>query len=225
MNIDAPTFFNNNKFLVIKNFLSQDMALFFYEYCKLKVQQIDFKQFYDHSNYNKHWDGEFGDAQVPNSYNLYADPVMETILFLSKNKISELTGLNLHINYSYWRFYQLGDILERHKDRNSCEISSTLCLGYDVSNVDSNIFPNYQWPMYVESNGETLPISLNPGDLIIYKGCEIDHWREKFLGLNHAQVFLHYNTVDAFSNKQRHFDGRPLLAIPSIFRNHDTDTN
>ena len=34
------------------------------------------------------------------------------------------------------------------------------------------------------------------GDMIVYRGCEIEHWREKFEGNNHAQVFLHYNNVD-----------------------------
>jgi hypothetical protein len=217
MSNETIDFFNKNKFVVIKNFITPDMALFFYEYCKIRVQQIDFKKSHDTANYNKNWDGEFGDAQIPNSYNCYADPVMETLLHLSQNRISEFVGLNLHMNYSYWRFYQPEDVLERHRDRGSCEISSTLCLGFDVSNVDKNQFPNYKWPMFVEGpNGEELPVSLEPGDFIIYKGCEVDHWREAFMGLNHAQVFLHYNIQTEKGIKD--FDGRPLLALPSTFR-------
>jgi hypothetical protein len=36
---------------------------------------------------------------------------------------------------------------------------------------------------------------MNEGDAIIYKGCEIDHWRNKCDGPNgylSGQVFLHY---------------------------------
>ena len=67
---------------------------------------------------------------------------------------------------------------------------------------------SYNWPMYVENN----PINLNPGDILIYKGCEVEHWRDKFIGLNHAQAFLHYNNIDGpFNNK---YDGREFLGIP-----------
>ena len=39
------------------------------------------------------------------------------------------TGLKLHPTYSYARIYKAGDImLKRHKDRFSCEISTTLNL-------------------------------------------------------------------------------------------------
>ena len=37
---------------------------------------------------------------------------------------------------------------------------------------------------------------LEEGDAVLYKGCEVDHWREPYTeGTKLAQVFLHY--VDA----------------------------
>ena len=47
----------------------------------------------------------------------------------------EITGLNLKPTYSYWRLYKTGDVLKRHKDRPSCEVSTTLCLGYNNTNL------------------------------------------------------------------------------------------
>ena len=56
-------------------------------------------------------------------------------------------------------------------------------------------------------------ITLYPGDMIIYRGCEIEHWREPFKGLNHAQVFFHYNEVGGQYDTP--FDGRVNLGMPN----------
>ena len=52
--------------------------------------------------------------------------------------------------------------------------------------------------------------------MIIYRGCELEHWREPLWGNNHAQVFLHYNEKDGEYDIP--FDGRPLLGMGSEFR-------
>jgi len=217
-------FFQENSYLVIRNFISKDIALLLYHYCINKVKRTDFMKFYDRESYKRNWDGEFGDEQAPNVYNHYGDPVMDSLLELSTESVQNYIGLNLQANYSYWRFYQHGSVLERHRDRDSCEISATLCLGYDVSNVDLEKFPNYNWPIFVERNQmpndlNGLPISMDPGDILIYRGCDVDHWRERYLGLNHAQVFLHYN--DTSGPFRKRYDGRPILGIPKKFQTND----
>jgi hypothetical protein len=179
--------------------------------------RVDFLSTYALNDYREDWDGRFGDPQIPNSYNCYGDPLMETLLVNLLPNMTEYTGKKLVPTYSYWRFYQLQDELVRHKDRESCEISTTICLGYDVSNVDQSIYPNYNWPMWVQDiNGNEVPVGLNPGDMIVYKGCALDHWREPYKGNNHAQVFLHYNDADNLNNNK--FDGRPIIAIPKYFQ-------
>jgi hypothetical protein len=88
-----------------------------------------------------------------------------------------------------------------------------LCLGYDISNIEDK---NYSWPFFVKSlNNKENSIDLKPGDLIIYKGCEIDHWRNAFKGLNHSQVFLHFNEKNGQYNVVN--DGRFFLGLPSIY--------
>ena len=123
-----------------------------------------------------------------------------------------LTGKELVPTYSYHRLYTTGTELKKHSDRPSCEISTTLCLGYDVSNVDASKYPDWDWPMFIEEpNGEEIPVHMKPGDMIIYRGCELKHWREPFWGNNHAQVFLHYNEK-----------GGPILGMPGTFREKNT---
>lgn len=215
---EIQTYFKNNNYVVIRGLLDIEMSHLLYYYCCSKAVASDFKYLHDRQKYDHDWDGNFEDPQAYGSYSKYGDPLMDGLLVLVQNKIEEYTGLNLQPNYSYWRLYQYGDELKRHRDRDSCEISATLCLGYNVSNIDTKIYPTYNWPIFVESNDrpEGMPVSLNPGDLIIYRGCEIDHWREKFLGLNHAQVFLHYN--DTSGDIDNLYDGRPIIGIPKRFK-------
>jgi hypothetical protein len=52
--------------------------------------------------------------------------------------------------------------------------------------------------------------------MIVYRGCEVDHWRDSYLGLSHAQAFLHFNEVKEAG--QQMFDGRPIIGIPKKFQ-------
>jgi hypothetical protein len=90
--------------------------------------------------------GNFHDPQVPNSYAKYADRLMETLLVKTIDVMQKKTGLKLVPTYSYTRLYRNGNILKRHKDRPSCEISTTLCLGGD------------HWPIYLDPTGENTVI-------------------------------------------------------------------
>ena len=79
-----------------------------------------------------------------------------------------------------------------------------MCLGYDSDD---------SWPIWFEdSDGKKVSVELQPGDMVIYKGCELDHWREPFKGKNHAQVFLHYNDETGKDGQQK-YDGRWCLGL------------
>ena len=55
------------------------------------------------------------------------------------------------------------------------------------------------WPIYIEPSGKKdekgIKVNLNPGDMLVYKGCDLEHWREEFKGVECGQVFFHYNDV------------------------------
>ena len=59
-------------------------------------------------------------------------------------------------------------------------------------------------------------VLLNVGDMLVYSGCELEHWREPFKGNTCGQVFLHYNHVNGPFADTNKFDGRPLLGLPKI---------
>jgi hypothetical protein len=136
---------------------------------------------------------------------------METLLVKVMPIMEKVTKLKLNPNYSYARIYKKGDILHRHKDRFSCEISTTLNLGGDP------------WPIFLEPSGEInkkgIKVNLEPGDMLIYKGNELEHWRDAFDGENCAQVFLHYNNIKTKGADQNIFDKRIHLGLPGYFKN------
>jgi hypothetical protein len=149
--------------------------------------------------------GTWKDAQVPNVYSHYSDFVMETLLTKAMPIMLKKTKLKLIPTYSYARIYENGSILERHKDRSSCEISTTLNLLGDL------------WPIYLKSkNKKTIKIDLNHGDMLVYKGCELEHWREPFKGECCVQTFLHYNDLNSNLKNINKYDGRIELGLPKI---------
>jgi hypothetical protein len=153
------------------------------------------------------------DEQSPMSHYKYSDPFMETLLLLLKPTVENYTGLILLPTYSYYRTYWPGADLKVHTDRPECEISATVCLGYKYTNMPED----YYWALWVKDNDADIPVNLKPGDGVIYRGCEVEHWRDMFVapeGSWQTQVFLHY--VDAKGpNYKCEFDGRPDLGYAS----------
>tara|TARA_R110002020_G_scaffold41095_1_gene121327 strand:- start:456 stop:1112 length:657 start_codon:yes stop_codon:yes gene_type:complete len=214
-----------NKYQIIKKAISYELANFIYNYFLLKRDAV--KHLYDNNiTYDTGILGTWTDKQVPNTYSHYADQVMETLLMKVLPKMQQETGLKLTPTYSYARLYKKGDILYRHKDRPSCEISTTIHLG------------GYHWPIFIDSTGtnnilsgsnlttivkpnapEGTKVVLDVGDMLVYSGCELEHWREPLEGEVCGQVFLHYNHVNGpFAEKNR-FDKRPMLGIPKREKN------
>ena len=214
--------FKEKKYLIIKNAISSELAQFCYKYFILKAKV--FKTMLEKKTVSPYIDfmGTFNDPQVPNSYAHYGDIAMETLLTDMQKKMQDETNLNLVPTYSYARIYYNGNVLKRHKDRPSCEISTTMNLGGDP------------WPIYLEPNknvgipGENgctfestnpgIKVDLNPGDMLVYSGCTLEHWREKFEGDNCVQVFLHYNNIETQGEVNK-YDTRPHLGLPSSYKN------
>ena len=213
--------FKDKKYQVIKNAISKELADFVYKYfCnKRKVAR-----YYFDIGYLSPWRTDFGvwnDEQIPETYSHYGDLAMETLLEKLLPLMQKETGLELIPTYAYARIYKRGDVLKRHKDRASCEISTTLNLGGDP------------WPIYLEPNKNVgipgkdgftaqsdnpgIRVDLEPGDMLVYQGIVLEHWREKFEGANCGQVFLHYNNV-ATQGKENLYDSRPMLGLVSIFK-------
>ena len=219
---EAAENFKKNSYTVVRTFIDKTTAALLYNYVILVARKCDWLESNEPDIYNVMEHGTFADPQAPGDYSKYGDPIFDTLLGVGRETIESLTGLELIPTYTYNRLYTTGSELRRHKDRPSCEISTTLCLGYNISNVDMKKNPNWNWsicmgPSDGEEETEGTPVFLEPGDMVVYRGCDIEHWREPFLGLNHAQVFLHYNDANG-PHSDNLFDGRPLLGLSDNFK-------
>lgn len=216
--MNSSEFFDKNHYVIAKDFINKETATILYNHVINNAKRLAYLYTTPDYVHNEGRWGTFNDSQAPGCFSLYGDPIMDSLLELGTQKMEALTGKKLTPTYSYHRLYETHAELKRHKDRPSCEISVTVCLGYNNSNLKGRADENWNWPMFVskEVGGKGTPIHMSPGDVIIYRGCEVEHWREPFPGLNHAQVFLHYNEKDGKFNNI--YDGRPLLGLPCEYR-------
>ena len=216
--------FKKNKYTIIKQAVSKDLAIFIANYFRMQ------KQVYDTCRATRYLSPfetiigyyERKNEQIPNTYAQYANMAMETLMLKCQPIMEKTTGLKLDPNYTYARIYKKGDELKRHKDRFSCEISTTMNLGGDP------------WPIYLSPNenvgapdgkkitaaskAKGIKVDLKPGDMLVYRGIELEHWREKFKGKKCVQVFLHYNNRKTKGSKENIFDRRIHLGLPNWFK-------
>ena len=154
------------------------------------------------------------DSQVGVAHSKYADPAMETLLLQLLPLMEKHTGLELFPTYSYYRVYRPGGELVPHRDRESCEISCTLCFNYS--------YTDYTWPIFMAGTR----IDLQPGDLAIYKGCDLTHWREKFNIADqeawHVQGFFHYVDKNGPFPEYK-FDQRDSIGLPKTLPSNQRD--
>ena len=211
--------FKKNKYQVIRGAISKELADIAYTYLQISAEADHWMLTNQVTHEKNPLVGNFKDQQVPGSYAKYADRLMETLLIQTIPVMKAKTGLDLIPTYSYTRLYRTGNILNRHKDRPSCEISTTINLGGDLWPIfidptgSNNVVDEYQGIMKPNAP-KGVRIDLKPGDMIIYSGCELEHWREPFQGKLCGQVFLHYNHAEGPFAKSNLYDKRPLLGIP-----------
>jgi len=155
-----------NNYLIVPNFISEIRA---------KNLSEEFKSFCTENNLS-------GDSQAPDSHSKYDHISFLELLCEKTPEVSTLLEETVLPTYSYARVYKEGSVLEKHTDRDACEISLTLHLDGD-----------YPWPIWIETpQQEKKFVSLNPGDAMIYLGRIASHWREEYKGSYYSQVFLHY---------------------------------
>jgi hypothetical protein len=204
--------FKKNKYTIIRKAIDKDLATFVANYFSMKKQVLDTcrkaRYISPYETLLGYYEGQ--DEQIPNTYSSYSDIAMETLLLKCQPVMEKATELKLYPAYTYARIYKKGDELKRHKDRFSCEISTTMNLGGD------------DWPIYLEPSGKEgmkgIEVNLKAGDMLVYSGCELEHWRKPFKGKECIQVFLHYNNRKTFGAKDNMFDKRPHLGLPSWFK-------
>ena len=216
--------FKKKKYTVIKQAISKDLAIFVMNYFLMQKQVYDTCRA---ARYLSPFETIIGyyerkNEQIPNTYAQYANMAMETLMLKCQPIMEKTTGLKLDPNYTYARIYKKGDELKRHKDRFSCEISTTMNLGGDPWPIYLSPNENVGAPdgknITVASKAKGIKVDLKPGDMLVYRGIELEHWREKFKGKKCVQVFFHYNNRETPGAKKNILDKRPHLGLPNWFR-------
>jgi hypothetical protein len=155
-----------NNYIIIPNFISRNDA---------SLLGKEFKNYCEKNNIG-------GDNQALNSSSKYDYISFLELLCEKTPEISSILDETVLPTYSYARVYKNGSVLENHLDRDACEISLTVHLCGDSV-----------WPIFIETpNKEERSVILNPGDAMLYLGCESNHWRDIYFGEEYVQVFLHY---------------------------------
>jgi hypothetical protein len=123
------------------------------------------------------------DVQVKNALAVMShDIIFETVGERVWPFLENILGEELIPTYSYARLYTNDNVLEPHTDRPACEISLSIQLGRSH---------HYAWPFYANK----MRFDLAEGDAVLYKGCEVQHWREACAGPEgyySGQVFCHF---------------------------------
>ena len=134
------------------------------------------------------------------------EPVLDAVLDYFSIVFSQVIGAKLLPTYGFSRIYHKGADLHRHIDRPACEVSCTFPLGFSDKS---------DWPIYVamEKHDEIgQGVNMQLGDMLLYKGQQLFHWREKLEKDWQAQLFLHFVYADG-DNVEHQFDKRGGLLM------------
>jgi len=124
--------------------------------------------------------------QVDGSLSRYSHPQYRSAHNGIRKKLEKEIGRKLYNTYYYDRYYFPGQELLAHADRDACEISVSIHVG---TNLPDDL---KDWPLKIKTPdtytdktkstvlvpGEERSVVLNPGDGLVYKGCERPHWRD-----------------------------------------------
>ena len=195
--------FKNNGYCIVQSAISTELRDFVTQYALFDEMQ-DFtpeKAFVGIEN-----------APCPETHSKYCDPAMESMLIYLQPVMEQAVGFALFPTYCYYRIYRNDDKMPPHIDRPACEISATVCLNFNYN-------PDNVWSIYLDGNR----VDLLPGDLAIYRGCEVPHWREPFnRGQDTWQVQAFFHYVDVLGpNAEWKWDKRASLGALGTGPNAD----
>jgi hypothetical protein len=185
------------KYRIIKQLIPDDICKVVEQYCLFKML-------------NEPDVVENESQQCPGTHSVHGDSLTESLLLYAKPLIENQLDLKLIPTYSYYRVYKPGDILKTHTDRDACQVSATITIGYRYNDKDDE----YHWSLYGYVDGEKRYLNCEPGDAVIYKGCELEHGRDRFDVDKYSyqvQVFLHYVTENGPFAEKYKYDGRPEI--------------
>jgi hypothetical protein len=192
-----------DKFILIKNAISR-------ETCKLLAREFRIARDLAATVEYPGEEFPYRDIQVERSFSWDSPLCIEA---LSDSLIKEVVENELkeavYPTYSYARIYYNGAEMPIHIDRSSSEYSVSCCIDVEIDNP---------WHLGIETiRGETLYVEQEPGDIILYKGNELKHWRNPYKGTEQINAFMFYVKANG-PRAELKYDTRPLLGMGSHSR-------
>lgn len=159
------------------------------------------KMLYEHIERRRPMGRQAKLEELQGAIELFSDRLMEFVLASLQPRVEELSGCRLDPTYSFTRVYFRGHALRRHTDRPSCEVSVSINLGPQLEKP---------WPIWVKGPLSEAAVGLAPGDGVLYRGIECEHWRDPLEADHTTQVFLHYVEKDGKYSEWK-YDKRTAL--------------
>ncbi len=132
-----------------------------------------------------------GDFQVAERYQLGNEVLASFYHSQLADLVGRIAAEPVKSSYVYLASYLPGAELQRHTDREQCEFSISLQVDY-APEPDGPC----GWPLFLENPGElgvTHSADLGIGDVVIYRGRELVHYRNRLPEAHHStSLFLHY---------------------------------
>jgi hypothetical protein len=192
--------FKKHGFVVLKNKLQSQTIKLLKDQFKMMEQSTYQLNGIDLTN--KH---RFSDQLVNSSFSFYNAHCFEVLMMLLKEDVEKIVDKQLYPTYSYARIMYPGASMPKHTDRESCEYSVSICVSEDIENP---------YPLWIEDySGQAYDVHLSAGNMVVYKGRELQHWRDDYKGKEHIQAFMHYVDVDGPYADWK-FDKRAQLGLP-----------
>ncbi|HVT62119.1 MAG TPA: hypothetical protein VHD33_01355 [Legionellaceae bacterium] len=192
-----PIIIRHPSYIILKQILSEEACHFLTEYTLFKAKA--------RPNTKKHID------PLDNVHREYADPVMELLLAQLQPLVQKALERDIWPSLSFYYVYTHGNALQKHTDRSSCEWVAGLCIGADPDFKTTH----HTWPMQLKLDDGQETIALDYGDLLIFQGHTIEHWREPFMGQWFISAIFGYVEQDGPYAFQK-YDQRKALGTPHI---------
>lgn len=122
------------------------------------------------------------DDQRGDVIKIHNPPPCITLYTDVKKILENIFQRRLYGSYWYSTLYYNNSFMTSHVDRTACEIS-----------VSMNLYQDQEWDLHIlDYNQIDHAVKTPPGHGIIYDGINCPHWRERYIGKEYAQLFLHY---------------------------------
>ena len=203
--------FVKNRYIVLRDFIPKEIITMTLDAWKVIERNPEQHKLYFHLEEDIIHDSP--PASLKKSHGSYCFPPAVALHHWLRNALRDVLDIRLKETYSYTRKYERGAYLKAHTDRPSCEISTTVCLDYKTDdNTPWKVWGNgtQNWilrkqfqediwnevqniPHHQRKKNGSVQIALEVGDVLVYQGPNMVHWRDYLLGDYSYHMFLHFH--------------------------------